>query len=320
MLTTKDFGKFVQYNGAGRDPMIELEPIFRGDKNPILVAVEFRNTTVIVGNPNKQYIPVKSPSACKTILSAADKLTRGKIYPHVEIGLHLRYTLAELKRVPVDGNVGILDPEYVSKGEGDKFAALVPAEGMVRLGVRFGKLTAYPMNFTDFDESNPKAFNGHDYNSHKLHIMMDALLSGTTYHLQPNFRKEVKEVEGDDVTKTLVERQAMFIEVWKGIWAMTDEQAEQSYREASLTKSVYQTLGKTAAAIKQAEADGLEVKAIETVPLKDGGVASLVDLDGKTIRRWYGVARIGGTITITPENWQREAQTIVDRNLVVQVI
>jgi len=311
---------FTQYNGAGRNPEIELEPIFRGDKNPIPVPVEFRNTTIVVGNPNKQYIPQRSPSVCKAILSAADKLTRGRVYPHVEIGLHLRYTLAELKHVPADGNIGILTSEYASKGEGDKFAALQPAEGMVRLGVRFGKITAFPLNTAEFDEANPKAFNGHDYNSFKLHFMMDALLSGASYHLQPMFRKDQKEVVGDDVTKTLTERQLAFVEVWKGIWAMTDEQAEQSYREVALANSVYQTLGKNAAAIKEATDNGLEIKAIETVPLKDGGVASLEDLNGKTIRRWYGVARVGGTITITPENWQREAQTISDRNLAVQVL
>jgi hypothetical protein len=318
--TTKDFGKFTQFNGAGRNPDQELAPIFRGDKNPIPVPVEFRNTTAVVGDPNKQYIRVGSPAACKAILSAADKLTRGRIYPHVEVGLHLRYTLAELKRVAVDGNVGVISFEYASKGDLDKFAPFVPEDGYVKLGVNFGVLTGYKMSFAPFDEANPKAFRSHDYNSIKLHMMMDALLAGTSYHLQPNFRKEVKEVDDDNPTLPLVERQAAFIAKWSGIWAMTDEEAEVSYRENALAKSVWQSSGKTAAALAQAEADGLIVEAIATIPLKDGGAASLEDLNGKTIRRWYGVARVGGTIVITPENWRKEAQVIIDRGLVVQVI
>lgn len=318
--TTADFGKFVQFNGAGRNPDVELEPIFRGDKNPIPVPVEFRNTTVVVGNPNKQYIPVKSPAACKAILSAADKLTRGRIYPHVEVGLHLRYTLAELKNVPVCDNVGVISYQHQPHDDTDKFAPFVPEDGYVRLSVNFGVLSGYKLSFVPFDENNPKAFRSRDYNTIKLHMMMDALLAGTSYHLSPNFRKEVKETDEDNPQATLVERQAAFVQKWSDIWAMTDEQAEISYREMALTKNVYQALGSTAAALAQAEAEGTIIADIATVPLKDGGAASLEDLNGKTIRRWYGVARIGGTITITPENWKREAKVITDRGLSVQVI
>jgi hypothetical protein len=312
--------KSVQFNTPEYDHDAAIKLTFRGEPNPLPLPVEFRHTTINVGDPLTQREMVHSPAACKTLLSAADKLRRGRIYLHVEPGLHLRYTLAELKKLPYVENIGVLSQEYQLKGEKDVFAPFVPAEGMVRLSKHFGILSARPVVFVEFDESHPEKFNQKDYNSFKLHSMMDALLSGNAYHLDPNFRKDVKEVPDDDPKKTFVERKLAFVAKWESIWNMSDEEAEISYREMVATKQVFQALGKTAAALKQAEVDGVIIPAIDTLPLKDGGVATLEDLNGKTIRRWYGIARIGGTIVVTPENWGRESQVILDRNLTVQVI
>lgn len=312
--------KSVQFDTPEYDPEGEIKPTFRGEPNPLPVAVEFRNTTINIGAPLTQREMVHSPAACKSLLSAADKLRRGTIYLHVEPGLHLRYTLAELKKLPYVENIGVLTQEYVLKGEKDMFAPFVPAEGMVRLSKHFGILSARPVVFVEFDQDHPEKFNQKDYNSFKLHSMMDALLNGNAYHLDPNFRKDVKETPDDDPKKTFVERKLSFVAAWEKIWNMSNEEAEVSYREMVASKQVYQALGKTAAALKQAEVDGVIIPTIDTLPLKDGGTATFEDLNGKTIRRWYGVARIGGTIVVSPDNWARESQVILDRGLTVQVI
>ena len=317
-MTTKDFSGHVDEN-----QFVVRESLYKFEKSPFPIAVDFRNTTVVVGPADRQYTKVLSARECNSVMSAANNLIRGDYFAHVEPGLHLHCPKDQIKSIVMDTNVGVIGSRCVSKGENDPFNRFVPTEGRARLGVAHGCLTNYPIVYHPWVPGTVnEPWNwGKDRNTIALHDYMDELLAGKSFHLQPNFYKGDREFKDGDMT--LTERQAAWVTLYKGIWEMTDEEARESYAKNVLNKGI-----RRSGAILHNEQEGIinnggVVKAaLKTVPLHNGEEATFEDLKGHTVQLYFKqYGEITGLhIVGVDTTWEWLTAMVVNRHLNVKVL
>jgi hypothetical protein len=317
--TTKDFGKFVDSQATQVTESVLRTPVFNfGVKNPIAIEYSFNEVAAYVGDPNKVATPVANAKDCTELMTALDNLRRGIQFPVVKPGLHLRIPLENIKDVQLHRNIGVLGESYVPEGPTDRFAKLVPAEGWVRLGRRWGTTTAYPITYKEYVEGEDQEA-AHDRNSIALHGAMEALLTGGSFHLCPVFWKNDVALSGEALRASRL----AWVADWQRILASTDDEAAESYRKNVLQKQTRIAGGKIFSRIQNGIEPVMtdEEKAIATVPARGGGSYTLTDLLGKRIQKWHGEkGEISIIHTVSLENWQWLVDICAERNLNVQIL
>lgn len=314
-MTTSDFAEVVAaLPVVETDPEVTLTPRYTFLPNPIKIEAKMESTSILIGNTTRVAFPVASVSDCASFANAWEKLYRGTFLPHVEPGLHLNCPMEQLRGIPYDPNIGMLGTSYVSKGEKDSFARHIPSDGWVRLSIRWGMLRAYPVVVHEPQLGEPDSYQ-HDRNAHGFHSAVDALIGGYTYNLNPVLWKDGVALSGEDLRTA---RQA-WVAKRKELHGMTDEQYRASLRQMLFEQGMYRASGKDAASVQKAEEEGTSVL-IDSIPMKDGSIGTLESLNGKELKRYYHNAPIGGTVVVTPADWQRIAHFIMVRDLTAVII
>ena len=317
-MSSKGFGKFMDSQATQSEESILRTPVFDfGVKNPIAIEFSFNEVAAYVGNPTKQAVQVSNAKDCTELMTALDNLRRGVQFPVIKPGLHLRIPLENIKDVQLHKNIGVLGEAYVPDGPKDRFADLVPAEGWVRLGRRWGTTTAYPITWQEY-VAGEKDSASHDRNSIALHGAMEALVTGGSFHLCPVFWKNDVALSGEALHVARV----AWVAEWTRILNSTDVEAAESYRQNVFEKQTRIAGAKIFTRIESGVEPVMteEQKGIATVPARGGGSYTLTDLLGKRVKKWHGDrGEISIIHTVSQDNWQWLVDICAERKFNIEI-